>query len=430
MSKDKKVAVILGGPIAHIPLINKLKERSYTTVLIDYLDSPPAKSVVDIHVQISTLDKSAVLKTAKDYQADLVISTNLDQPLQTACYVAENMGLKRPFSYEVSQHVTNKLLMKKILLENNIESAKFTVADEARSIDTAGLSFPLVVKPADGTGSLGVNIIRREDEIESYVNEAFESSKQKLIIIEEFCEGEEWNIYGFIEDYEPTILMILEKYKHRDCYDESHSLMPELTQLGTVTKRQLSKALQSNISNIARKIAKSFNIKNSPILIQAIVNNDNVSVIEFAARLGGTGSTNYLVREYTNVDLVDIAINSYLGERNEVVASPTGYFYAINFVYARSGVLKKIVGLEQLLENNDIEVFEKIKPSNSLISDSFSSRSRVAYFIVKAESEQQLYKKISIIFNCIDVVDDEGNSIMVKNRFIKQKIKGYGYGEK
>src|SRR5690554_5886296 len=121
---NKQVAIVLGGTFPHISLLEKLKERGYYTVLIDYFENPPAKLYADEHVMASTLDKEAVLEISKQKEASLVISAYIDQANVTACYVAEKLNLPHPYSYETSLNVTNKLLMKNLMINNNIPTSK------------------------------------------------------------------------------------------------------------------------------------------------------------------------------------------------------------------------------------------------------------------------------------------------------------------
>jgi len=105
---NKLVAIVLGGTYPHKSLINNLKLRGYYTILIDYYAFPPAKVDADEHIQESTLDKGKVLEIAKKRNASLVISTCIDHANVTACYVAEELNLPAPYSYEIALTVTNK----------------------------------------------------------------------------------------------------------------------------------------------------------------------------------------------------------------------------------------------------------------------------------------------------------------------------------
>ena len=83
---EKQIALVLGGTVPHMELIRQLKERGYYTILIDYLDNPPAADVADEHIKESTLDEEKVLEIAKQRRASLVISGCVDQANISACY--------------------------------------------------------------------------------------------------------------------------------------------------------------------------------------------------------------------------------------------------------------------------------------------------------------------------------------------------------
>ena len=68
-----KTALVLGGTYPHRALIQKLKDRGYYTILVDYLDHPAAKECADEHLQESTLDMERVCELAKERNAELVV---------------------------------------------------------------------------------------------------------------------------------------------------------------------------------------------------------------------------------------------------------------------------------------------------------------------------------------------------------------------
>ena len=108
---EKPVAIVLGGTAPHVLLVDKLHERGYHVVLVDYLSNPPARRVADEHIQASTLDKEKMLEIAKEKKASLIISTCIDQAFSVCCYVAEQLNHPHPYSCETSLYVTNKGLM-------------------------------------------------------------------------------------------------------------------------------------------------------------------------------------------------------------------------------------------------------------------------------------------------------------------------------
>ena len=137
-----KKAIVLGGTLPHVTLINKLKDRGFYVILIDYLEHPYAASYADEHIKASTLDYDVVTEIAKDEGVELVISTCIDQANVTACYVAEQLGLPHPYSFKTALAVTDKLKMKDIMVENGIPTSRFMRIKQASDIKDSSLQFP------------------------------------------------------------------------------------------------------------------------------------------------------------------------------------------------------------------------------------------------------------------------------------------------
>src|SRR5690554_3224857 len=170
---ETPTAIVLGGTFPHISLLENLKKRGYKTVLVDYAQQPIAKAFADEHILESSLDKEKVLEVAENLNAKLVITTCSDQANVTACYVAEKLGLPSPYSYQTALNVTDKEIMKRKLVENDIPTAAFiTVGDDWREYDITSLRFPLIVKPSDGYGSKGVRVANDEIELDEFITGA------------------------------------------------------------------------------------------------------------------------------------------------------------------------------------------------------------------------------------------------------------------
>ena len=169
---DKPIAIVLGGTSPHVMLVNKLHERGYYVLLVDYLSNPPAKKVADEHIQASTLDKEQVLSIARERNASLVISTCIDQANSVCCYVAEKLGLSHPYSYETSLYVTNKGLMKARMKEYDVPSSPYILTKSLEDVNWECVTFPCVVKPVDCNSSKGVHRADSIDEAIPFVEEA------------------------------------------------------------------------------------------------------------------------------------------------------------------------------------------------------------------------------------------------------------------
>lgn len=408
----KKVAIILGGAISHILLIENLKNRDYYTVLIDYYEHPPAKEYADIHIRESTLDIDTVLEIAENLNASLIINTGLDQPIPVVCYVASKLGLPTLFSYQAALDVTDKGRMKKKMLESDIPTTRYMVTDKNPNVTSFDLRFPVVVKPVDATGSLGVRVVDNFEELYTFLPESIKLSRTNSAIIEEYFEGVEVSIDCFVRNQKANLIMLREQHKMKDRNTDG------MQSIGSITPARLSMGARENLQKIADKIVKSFDLDNTPLLIQAIVKGEDANIIEIAARIGGgTHVTN--IKRATGFDILNMTIDAYLDKMGEVQIRAQEYYQSTNMIYAQNGVFDKIEGLVELKEREVIEEFFVYKTSGMVIDGVISSRNRIGAYIVKGKSEEEIYQKVKTTINNIDVLDINGNSILRKDIYIK-----------
>jgi formate-dependent phosphoribosylglycinamide formyltransferase (GAR transformylase) len=405
MPQQKPLALVLGGTAPHIELLKNLQGRGYHTLLIDYYENPIAKEFADEHLQESTLDKDKVLEIAQARQASLVISTCIDQANVTACYVAEKLGLPIPYSFETSLTVTNKVLMKKMMVESGVPTSRFVEVGSSAEFRNHHLKYPLIVKPADSNSSKGVAKAADETELHKVLDTALKISRCHKALVEQYIEGREIGIDCFVQDGEVAILMTKERRKIVGPLKSAQQIY------GCIWPIELSSGAQENIKSISAKIAEAFSLRRTPLMIQAIINGDQVNVIEFAARFGG-GESHRIIKLSTQFDAVDAAVNSFLGF-NVVLnhASPQKY-YAENFIYAYQGLFGELQWDEKLQKDGTIEYIDAYKTKGMAIGPDLTSNNRVGVFTVKSSDKNQLFEKIHRALNNVEVFDLEGRSIM------------------
>jgi len=405
---NKPIAMVLGGTYPHRSLITNLQQRGYYTVLIDYLEKPPAKEVADEHVQESTLDKEKVIEIARDRDAKLVISTCIDQANVTVCYVAEKLGLPVPYSYETALSVTNKGLMKEGMIRHGIATSKYIFVKSIGDFNSAGLSFPVAVKPADSNSSKGVRKACDYGELSRFLDDALKISRSDEAIIEEYNEGREIGADCFIKNKEATILMTRERRKVANMDDPLQQIQ------GSIWPAELTERNSCDLKRIVEEIAGAFNLDNTPLMIQTVINGDDINVIEFAPRIGG--GENYKVIElHTGFDIIDSAVDSFLGVEVSLDYRPATSYYADIYIYVEPGIFGEISGYEELLKTQTVEYLHVYKAKGAQIGSDLSSNNRVGAFLVGSGDIEGLYEKIDAAIKSIELYDIDGKPMMRKD---------------
>lgn len=405
MEKEKQVAIVLGGTNPHIELIKNLKTRGYHVILVDYLKAPPAKMFADEHIQESSLDHKAVQRIAREKKAACVLALCVDQANFVAACVSEELGLPAPYGYSIFEQSANKIKMKEKLVKAKIRTSPFQVLHSLNQLNDVRLKYPLVVKPADCGGSKGVRKVSNREELKCAAEEAFNLTQRDSILVEDFCEGLEVSADCFIQNGQAKVLMFREKYIH------SHNTGTVLASYASVSPVLLSTGAETEISHAIQSIADNFNLETTPLLVQFIVNEDRASVLEFAPRIGG-GLNFRTIPLKTGIDIIQASVNAWLGKSVELNECLYNGYVSTNHVYALPGLFGEVRNYQRLLRDEVITEIYIHKARNAIIGKSMSSSDRVASFIVKADTKQELFNKMDLAFDTLDVLDINGKSVL------------------
>lgn len=409
---NKPVAIVLGGTNPHIELIHQLKNRGYFVILIDYLPHPPAKEHADLHLQESTMDQDRVLEIAREKKASLVISACVDQANITACYVAEKLGLTRPYSYEIASKITNKGCMKSVMIANKIPTTKYVYMDKGVDIKDFDLKYPVMVKPADSCAASGVKKAKTPAEMERFLSDAKNISRNGRTVVEEVAEGVEVSAYCFIHRKKAYTILISERISAIEgeaqvikCYS-------------TVTPPNITPVAEEKIRDAAEGIAAAFELDNTPLHVQAICDGDNINIIEFAPRVGG-GISYETIRDNTGFDIISATIDSYLEKEVVPEYHPIEGFCSVNNIYGKNGVFGHVEGAEKILQSGLIKSVHFHKTSGAHLDDSRASSSRIMAFVVEGSSREEMCRKVESAMSKIQAYDTNGEDIMRKDLYLK-----------
>ncbi len=414
VSDTKPTAVVLGGTNPHIRLIELLQARGWRVVLVDYLDAPPAAPHADLHVQESTLHPDAVARVARAQNAELVIATCVDQANVVAIQVSEELGLPHPYSFATASLIGNKGGMKGRFAEANLPTAQhiFLGEDDVTDLEAriAHLTFPMVVKPADSNGSAGV---RRVDDLEAlrlHLATAFDISRVRQAVVEEFVEGAELSIDCFVENGRAKIVLVRRKF---DMLNVPRDKVIQST--GSIAPWPLEERLDE-VEEILSKLAAAFELDNVSMLVQAFLNDSGISLIEFSPRLsGGTGSA--VTKMISGFDAIEASLDSWLGNPVQVALNPSGLWLMTNTVYAQPGTFDRVEGVDALIDNGTIARMLPYKTAGMEIGNDMSTRSRVGAFLVTGPDRETVFARTRTAIDQMEVYDTQGNAIMRKDIF-------------
>lgn len=396
-------AMVIAGGVPQMELLRQLKERKIETVLLDGNENCLARAIPDKFYKVNIFNIEDVKKIAVDEKVDFIITVCADQVLLVVAEVSEMLGLPCYIGYKQAQDVSDKIRMKKIFKENKIPTTKYLELESLDMNEIAKLNYPLVVKPVDAYSSKGVRKAETEKELIAYYNEAKKISRSGGVIVEEFFEGEEISVDAFVLNGKAHILSITnsEKVKDKDRFVIFRGRYPAA----------IPDTIRNQIEDVAQKIADSFGLVNSPLLVQLLHNNENISVLEFCARTGGNMKW-LLIKNSCGVDVITATIDITLGLVPDITPKEVNNNVVVNdFIYCKPGVFDHFEGFDELVEKGIINEFHPVRTKGTEMHGVTSSSDRIAGMNIIADSVDEYNKKLRIILDQIAVIDTEGNDM-------------------
>ena len=212
-----KKIMILGAGVYQVPLILEAKKKGYYTIVVSYQGHYPGFKLADKCYYLNTTDAEAVLEAARKEQIDGICTTGTDVAMYTVGYVCRKLHLNG-IPCEAALTVTDKCRMKEAFARGGVSSAKFyktyslSEAQQVFAQMQAQGAKAAMVKAVDSSGSRGITKIMDVEELECAYFEAQKVTRQPYILLEEFVEGHEIGVDGFVSGGEIVLMLPHEKF--------------------------------------------------------------------------------------------------------------------------------------------------------------------------------------------------------------------------
>ena len=303
----KKLAII-GASYLQEPLVRKAKEMGLYTLCFAWRDGAVCADIADEFHDISIIEKEAILDICQKAKIDGICTIASDVAAPTVSYIAEMMGLTAN-PYEAAVRANNKYLMRNAFMEAGVPCPLYkmvTSIDKTKDIDW---TYPLIVKPSDRSGSLGVTKVLSPEELAPAVEKAISVSFKKQAMVEEFIEGREISV-EFIS-YHGTHYPL-------QITDKLTTEAPHFVELEHHQPSTLSDEMYNKIFDITKTALNALGLTNGASHAEyKITPEGRIEVMEIGGRMGGDFIGSDLVRLSTGYDFVKGVIDVALGEFDE-----------------------------------------------------------------------------------------------------------------
>ncbi len=337
-----------------IPSIKKAKEMGLYVITCDYLPDNPGHKYADEYYNVSTTDREAVLKLAKELDIDGIVAYASDPAAPTAAYVAERMGLSGNPLKSV-ECLTRKDLFRAFLMENGFSCPKAGGYDSLEEIkkDVDKYRLPIMIKPVDSSGSKGVVKVCDLSELDAAYEEALSYSRCGKVVVEEFIKKKGYQVSG--DGFSVDGKLVFTSYGN-ELYSGKGTR--EYVALGEFWPSLLSKEMKDKVDGELQRLITALGMKTCAYNIEVIIDeNDDVYILELGPRNGGSYIPQ-LIQYATGVDMVEYTIKAAMGEdcSSLTMADTVGVWSNYMILSVKSGIFKGLWFDEDFKKNNLLEV--------------------------------------------------------------------------
>ena len=389
--KQKKL-MLLGGIRYLLPVIKAAHEQGYYVITADYLPDNIAHQYSDEYVNVSIIDKEAVLKVAREKEIDGIMSFGVDPGVIAASYVQNQMGLPSfgPFeSVEILQH---KDKFRAFLTENGFNvpwAYGFSSESEAWEAREK-FSYPLIVKPTDSAGSKGCTRVDSEAELMAAIQYAFKYTISGHVIIEEFLEkkGCSSDTDSYAQDGQ---LKFISFSAQRFDTNAVNPYTPSAYSWPSTFTKEEEEYLTSEIQRLITLLDMKTSVFNIEV---RVATNNKPYIMELTPRGGGNRLCEML-RYATGVDMITAITRAIVGDDpNAIEQKPYNGHWAEIVLHAdHSGIFE---GLE-ISEDLHAEIIERdlwVEVGDHV--DGFEgANNAIGMLILRFESQEELSKALT-----------------------------------
>ncbi|MBQ2857751.1 MAG: ATP-grasp domain-containing protein [Bacteroidaceae bacterium] len=397
----KKKLMLLGGIRYLLPVIKAAHEQGYYVITADYIPNNIAHRYSDEYVNVSIIDKEAVLKIAREKEIDGIMSFGVDPGVISASYVQNQMGLPSFGPYESVDILQHKDKFRAFLANNgfNVPWA-FGFSSETEAWNSRGeFTYPLIVKPTDSAGSKGCTRVDCEAKLKAAIQYALKFSISGHIIIEEFLEkkGCSSDTDSYVQDGQLKFVSFSAQRFDENAvnpYTPSAYSWPS-----TFTKEEeayLTSEIQRLITLLGMKTS-IFNIETR------VATNNKPYIMELTPRGGGNRLCEML-RYATDIDMITAITRATVGDKTKTIEQKpyNGHWAEIILHAPNSG---KFIGIEidPRLKAEIIEEDLWVEPGDS-VNGFEAANDAIGTLVLRFENSEDLEKAITNQNNWLKVV--------------------------
>jgi len=411
----KRIA-LLGGTFISCEIVKAAHDLGMEVHVLDYNppSESPAKLIADAHAQISIADADAVASYVRDNGIDGLMTGYTDSILGFYARACDAAGLPCYGTKEQFDTFTDKRKWKELCAKYRVPTARqYEVGDAEDRLED--VCYPVLVKPADGSGSRGVSVVREAGEFGPALNRAREFSKCGEVVVEDYLEGPEVTVFWLFVNGVKRVFML----GNRVVKDSQGGAMP--LPVGYTFPASVLPRYLDEVAPHVDEMLESQGVRNGMMFMQCIVRDGIPHVYDIGYRLTGS-LEHYLTKEvagYSPVDmLLHYAVTGKMTDDSAIWDKVERVLYApcynVSFLM-KPGTIASFRGLDKLASIPSVVAVVKAHvEGETLPEEALGELRQIALRVLGVtDGISALRSEIMNVQSTLDIIGDDDESLVL-----------------
>ncbi len=377
--------IVLGGGEDQVPAYREARRLGFRVIGVDQRPDCLGAQEADLFLCETTRDAPAIARALGPIHVAGVISPGSDAAQESVAQLSRIYGTGHQPSPSSLRCTVDKGAFRTVLDLVGLPSCRYAQhEDTAELVKRANaLSYPLVVKPADSSGSKGLSVVNSVAGLEAAIDHARSFSFTGQVIAEELLYGRHGSVEGFFCDGRLEFMAVTER-----CLTEP----PYFISLAHLVPASFGAEVTDVLRQMVTTVCEHLEHRHGPINLDFVVApNGNVHLIEMGARLGGNGLPLLALHAF-GINTVEAALCVVTGQPFEI--RPTRERLAmLQIITAQvAGVLLDVRGLEAACRIKGVVDLQFFKQPGDAVKPYTQAAHKLGYLLVVGDDRAGLIR--------------------------------------
>ena len=413
---EGKKLIILGGNPETGVLVKTANNLGIYTIVIDPNFKSPAKRFAKKYYNIDGFDIPNLTKVANDEKVDGVLVGVADVLVKPYLELCENLELPCYATTSIIDALSSKDGFIKACNSYGIQTIpSFKLDKNFKTEDLIKIIYPVMVKPVDNGGGVGMSICYNQKELIIGSKNALNHSRKKLFLTERYMDCDDIVAYYTFQDGEVYLSAIADRITTKKQGISSPVC------IASIYPSKYHKEYYKKIHPIMSEMFKGIGINNGVLAIQFFIKDKNYYAYDPGFRLQGE-AMHIHINAINGFDhrkmLINYALTGSMGiknlrEKNDFLFR--GKQCCTLWVLLNSGVIKNIYGLKELEKDSSvIFIMQRFNKGDEVLENMVGNEKQVlARIYIVSKTKEELVSKIHSIKSKLSVIDENGNEMIV-----------------